>query len=66
MPVYEYRCGVCGAVHREVKPVQRRREPSTCACGGEAALILSRPARFQRGPGWKARMDGASMPGEVD
>ena len=66
MPVYEYRCEVCGTVHRKLKPVESRGEPSACACGGAAALILSRPARFRRGPGWKARMDGASMPGEVD
>ena len=66
MPVYEYKCEVCGEVRREIRPAENRREPSTCACGGAAALIPSRPARFQRGPGWKARMGGVSMPGEVD
>lgn len=65
MPIYEYKCNECGNVHAEVRSAENVRKEAQCQCGGTCRLIMSRPARFQRGPGWKSRMDGADMPGEV-
>lgn len=65
MPVYEYRCEECGNIHAEIRDISLRKEPGkTCECGGETKLVISRPSRFQRGPGWRSRME-AEMPGEI-
>ena len=67
MPVYEYQCTKCHEVHAEVRQINRRDEPAKCPkCGGEARFRVSRPGRFQRGPGWHSRMDGAKMPGRIE
>lgn len=65
MPIYEYKCEACGNIHAEHRAMEDRKGPTKCLCGGEAKFVLSRPGRFQRGPGWSSRMDGAKMPGEA-
>jgi putative FmdB family regulatory protein len=45
MPLYEYRCGQCGATSTAFRPVAESAAPSRCPdCGGEAARIISGPA----------------------
>ncbi len=63
MPVYEYKCSLCG---RKIEKLSRGMVHTVqCECGGMANLVVSMPGRFQRGSGWNSRMDGASMPGEA-
>ena len=66
MPVYVYECERCHSRVEKLRPLERRRDPVPCgACGAQTYPVVTRPARFQRGPGWRARMEGARMPGEV-
>jgi len=66
MPIYEYECPHCGAYIEKLRPIEDRLAPVLCPhCGDVAQFRLSRPGRFQRGPGWHARMDGTKIPGEV-
>ena len=66
MPVYEYVCEDCGNVFALVRRMAQREARAKCPnCRGEARFRMSLPGRFQRGSGWKARMDGASMPGRL-
>jgi putative FmdB family regulatory protein len=63
MPIYEYKCKMCG---RKVEKLSKSLVYMVpCECGETAELIQSMPSRFQRGNGWNARMGGASMPGEA-
>lgn len=52
MPLYEYRCGKCGA---RIEKIQKFSDPplTTCEkCGGELARLLSAPAIQFKGTGW--------------
>ena len=64
MPIYEYKCEECGNVHQELRSPEKMKKAAKCECGGVARFVLSRPARFQRGPGWASRVD-SDMPGEI-
>ena len=65
MPIYEYRCRVCDEITTELRISAKRNKPSICRkCGGLAVRRLERPARFQRSPGWQARM-GGEVPGPL-
>ena len=67
MPIYQYKCVKCGEIVEVVRSIANREMPVTChKCDGACEPMVSRPGRFQRGAGWNARMDGASMPGQVD
>ena len=66
MPISEYKCETCRHELTEMRPMPQMEALAVCpVCGGEAKHKPSVPGRFQRGSGWGARMDGASMPGEV-
>ena len=67
MPVYVYKCNLCGTIIEKVRPVSKMKDTfACCECGdGVAEHTVARPARFLRGPQWNARI-GVSMPGEVD
>ena len=44
MPLYEAKCGGCGAIHTLFRHHTRRNDPVMCAaCGGAAAVIFSAP-----------------------
>jgi len=52
LPLYEYRCGKCGA---HVEKIQKFSDPplETCAkCGGKLERLLSPPAFQFKGSGW--------------
>jgi len=66
MPIYVYECEECGKEFDALLPVERMDDPQSCpACQAVCTRKLARPARFQRGTGWSARMGGASMPGKM-
>lgn len=44
MPLYEAKCGGCGAIHTLFRHHTRRDDPVVCErCGGAAAVIFSPP-----------------------
>jgi len=52
LPLYEYRCGKCGA---QVEKIQKFSDPplETCEkCGGKLERLLSPPAFQFKGSGW--------------
>jgi putative FmdB family regulatory protein len=52
MPLYEYKCDICGATF---EVIQRFSDPpvETCrACGGPVKKVLSAPAIHFKGTGW--------------
>ena len=67
MPIYVYKCNHCEVVLEKVRPASKMKETFACTeCGdGTMEHAIATPGRFQRGSGWAARMDGASMPGEM-
>ncbi len=54
MPIYEYKCNVCG--HRFEKLQSFSEEPvKTCPqCGGEVKKLISRSSFILKGSGWYA------------
>jgi len=38
---YEYECEDCGEIFEEIRPLDERNNPATCACGGVAHKIMS-------------------------
>jgi putative FmdB family regulatory protein len=64
MPIYQYRCRSCGYIFDRLKSMDATGMEKCATCGEQADKIMSRPARFVRGPGWASRVD-TPMPGEV-
>jgi putative FmdB family regulatory protein len=62
MPVYEYRCGDCGASEEHLQPMGSD-APGPCqACGGELRRRFSRvAARYQ---GWGFKSTDKLLPGD--
>jgi putative FmdB family regulatory protein len=61
VPVYEYRCGSCGAEVEELQPMGEAEPPGPCpACGGELRRVYGRVAvRFS---GWGFRSTDNLVP----
>lgn len=43
MPIYDYRCGTCGADFEEYAKVADYEKPSKCECGGDAPRMIGLP-----------------------
>jgi putative FmdB family regulatory protein len=56
MPVYEYRCDVCGVAWCDARPVEERNDPDPCPrqpCPGQSKLQISTGTTFVlKGTGW--------------
>ncbi len=51
MPLFDYRCGSCGAVREHlVRPPSE--EPSSCPCGGPLERLAPTPADLKRHDGF--------------
>lgn len=62
MPIYEYRCSVCGR-QVEIRLGIHDQGPDVCAsCGGAMRKALSTPAILFKGSGW-AKKDARSASG---
>ena len=50
MPIYEYECSKCKAVHEDARPVEWRGFKSVCPnCGGDARQIMALAAFSMKG-----------------
>ncbi|GBD10892.1 hypothetical protein HRbin23_00542 [bacterium HR23] len=50
MPLYEYRCTVCGNRFERLRPFSQVNEPAACPdCGGESRRLLSVFSAFSAG-----------------
>lgn len=60
MPIYDYRCGKCGAVVEMLAPADGRKALRHDADGGKLWRLLSAPTVIYKGSGWakKDRKDG--------
>jgi putative FmdB family regulatory protein len=60
LPVYEYRCGSCGAEVDRILPHEQADAPGPCACGGTLRRLFSRVAvRYE---GWGFRTNDTLVP----
>ena len=51
MPVYEYRCGVCGGTQTVTEPITAEAVAPLC-CGQLADRVWSSPGVIFKGTGW--------------
>lgn len=61
MPIYEYRCEVCGAKEEKIQPLSAAQEHDCSACNAPTAMKrqISRTAFTLAGGGWYASGYGA-------
>ncbi len=76
MPLYEYRCKICGHQFEKIQSFSAPEEKECPVCHGEVEKLLSAPAIQFKGSGWyvndyakksgpmKASADGASKSGD--
>ena len=66
MPIYEYRCEVCGANEERLQPISAAAEHDCSACNAPTAMKrqISRTAFTLSGGGWYASGYGDGNPGQ--
>lgn len=65
MPLYGYRCSVCGRSFSEWRPMAESGEPASCLCGANATRTISAPRILSDLPGYSCPVSGSWVEGRA-
>lgn len=63
MPLYNYKCGNCGAEYEAYRPVAEYQKQYDCACGFQAARLIIPPAVLGDYAGYESPVTGRWIEG---